>query len=163
VTRSSNLIENCAAWNKSAERELGVFLAAVTELFGAGRARHAADDLLDELELQETFPVDLNWRPITVAAAIRLAQRLNGAADVNTRVSPLPSSNCSGPRARAELFDKNYEHRTTSWLPASARVCLCRALLFGACRTNRLSPSLAFAARESAQPIPRYYGILHDA
>lgn len=90
--RSSSLIQDCRAWNNSAERELGAFLAAVTELFGADQARHAAEDWLDELELQETFPVDLNWRPVTVGAAIRLVQRLNGAADVDTRVSPLPSS-----------------------------------------------------------------------
>ena len=103
-TLSSNLIQDCAAGNKSAERELGAFLAAVTELFGADRARHAAEDWLDELELQETFSGDIDWRPITVAAAIRLAQRMHGAADVDTRVSPRPSSNCSGPKARAELF-----------------------------------------------------------
>ena len=77
-TLSSNLIQDCAAGNKSAERELGAFLAAVTELFGADQARRAAEDWLDELELQETFPGDIDWRPITVAAAIRLAQRLHG-------------------------------------------------------------------------------------
>jgi hypothetical protein len=75
-------IQDGAAFRKSAERELGSFLAAVTELFGADRARQAPEHWLDELELQETFPVNLNWRPITVAAAIRLALRLNGAADV---------------------------------------------------------------------------------
>jgi hypothetical protein len=90
--RSSSLIQDCGAWTNSAERELGAFLAAVKELFGVDQARHAAEDWLDELELQETLPVDLNWRPITVGAAIRLTQRLNGPADVDTRVSPLPSS-----------------------------------------------------------------------
>jgi hypothetical protein len=82
---------------------LGAFLAAVTELFGAERARQAAEDWLDELELQEAFPVNLNWRPITVAAAIRLAQRLNGNADIDTKV-PLPASNCTETKAGAELF-----------------------------------------------------------
>jgi hypothetical protein len=100
----SNLDQDCASWNKSAERELGAFLAAVTELFGADQARQAAKDWLDEIDLQETFPVNLNWRPITVAAAIRLAQRLNGNADVDIKVSPLASSNCSGTKARAELY-----------------------------------------------------------
>jgi hypothetical protein len=102
--QSSNSDQDCAAWNESAERELGGFLAAVTELFGADRARQAAEDWLHELELQETFPVNLNWRPITIAAAIRLAQRLNGNAAVDTKVSPLPSSNCSGNKGRAELY-----------------------------------------------------------
>ena len=39
--RSSNLIQDGAAWSKSAERELGAFLAAVTELFGMDRAQQA--------------------------------------------------------------------------------------------------------------------------
>src|SRR5207245_1528784 len=73
-TRSSNLIQDCAAGNKSAERELGAFLAAVTELFGADQARRTAEDWLDELELQETFPGEIDWRPITVAAADSLKE-----------------------------------------------------------------------------------------
>jgi hypothetical protein len=97
-TRLSNLDHDCAAWNKSAERELGAFLAAVTELFGADRARQAAQDWLDELDLQETFPVNLNWRPITVAATIRLARRLNGHAEVDMKVSPVASSDCTEQR-----------------------------------------------------------------
>lgn len=103
-TKSSDLDQDCTAWNKSAERELGAFLAAVAELFGEDRARRAAEDWLYELELQETFLVNLSWRPITVAAAIRLARRLNGKADVDMKVSLLASSNCSGTKARAELY-----------------------------------------------------------
>lgn len=103
-TRSSNLDQDCAAWKKSAERELGAFLAAVTKLFGANWARQAAEDWLDELDSQQIFPVNVNWRPITIAAAIRLARRLNGNADVDTAVSPLASSNCSGTKARAEDY-----------------------------------------------------------
>jgi hypothetical protein len=82
-TTSSNLDHDCAAWSKSAEQELGAFLAAVTELFGPDRGRQAAKEWLDELELEETFPVNLSWRHITVAAAIRLALRLNGAVHVD--------------------------------------------------------------------------------
>jgi hypothetical protein len=108
-TRCSGLIQDCGAWNNSAEWELGAFLAAVTELFGADQARHAAEDWLDELELQETFPVDLNWRPITVGAAIRLAQRLNGAADVDTRVSPLPSSSFRTNGSGRTLLSNRYQ------------------------------------------------------
>lgn len=95
ATRSSNLDQDCAAWKKAAERELGAFLATVTELYGADQSRQAAEDWLDELELQEVFPADSNWRPITVAAAIRLARRLNGNAEVDMRVSRLASSSCS--------------------------------------------------------------------
>jgi hypothetical protein len=85
-TESSNLNRDRAARNKSAERELGAFLAAVTELFGADRARESAEDWLNELELQETFPANLNWRPITVAAAVRLAHRLNGDANADAKL-----------------------------------------------------------------------------
>jgi hypothetical protein len=84
-TRSSNSEQHWAAWNKSAERELGAFLAAVAELFGSDTARQAAEDWLDELESQQTFPVNLNWRPITFGAATRLAQRLNGNSDIMRR------------------------------------------------------------------------------
>jgi hypothetical protein len=80
-TESSNLGRDYAPWSKPAERELGAFLAAVTEIFGAEWVRQAAEDWLDNLDLLEILPVNLNWRPITVAAAIRLAQRLNGNAD----------------------------------------------------------------------------------
>jgi hypothetical protein len=82
---------------------LGAFLAAVTELFGADRARESAEDWLDELELQETFPVNLNWRPITIAAAVRLAHRLNGEAEIGERWFTFVC-NHTGTKAQGELF-----------------------------------------------------------
>lgn len=75
--RSCNLEQDWAAWHRFAERELGALLAAVTELFGADQARQAAEDWLSELESLETLPNNGDWRPITIAAAKRLAQRLN--------------------------------------------------------------------------------------
>jgi len=102
-TVSSSLDQDCASWHTAAERELGAFLGAVTELFGADQARQAAEDWLEELELQETFPALLNWRAITVNATIRLAQRLN-RNDVDTKVSPLASFNYSGIKPRAEHY-----------------------------------------------------------
>ena len=39
-----------------AERELGAFIRAVTELFGPEQARLAAEDWVDELELMDTLP-----------------------------------------------------------------------------------------------------------
>src|SRR5580692_5319684 len=39
-----------------AERELGAFISAVTELFGSEQVRLAAEDWLDELVLTETLP-----------------------------------------------------------------------------------------------------------
>ena len=61
-----------------AERELGAFIRAVTELFGSEQARLAAEDWLDELVLMETLPglTSRDWRLITIAASARLANRV---------------------------------------------------------------------------------------
>jgi hypothetical protein len=61
-----------------AERELGAFFSAVSELFGSEQARLAVEDWLDELELMETLPglTVRNWRSITIAASVRLAIRV---------------------------------------------------------------------------------------
>jgi hypothetical protein len=67
-----------ANWMTMAERELGAFISAVTELFGSERARLAAEDWLDELSLMETLPGSTirDWRLITIAASARLANRV---------------------------------------------------------------------------------------
>ena len=86
-----------------AERELGAFIGAVTEVFGPEQARIAAEDWVDELELMDDLPgpTKSHWRSITVAALVQLARRLNtdvdrptqGVASTDTKVSPIPSSN----------------------------------------------------------------------
>jgi hypothetical protein len=65
-----------------AERELGAFISAVTELFGSEKARLAAEDWLDELVLVETLPglTSRDWRLITIAASARLANRVNASS-----------------------------------------------------------------------------------
>ena len=65
-----------------AERELGAFISAVTELFGSEQVRLAAEDWLDELVLMETLPglTSRGWRSITIAASARLANRVNTAS-----------------------------------------------------------------------------------
>jgi hypothetical protein len=65
-----------------AERELGAFISAVTELFGSEQVRLAAEDWLDELELTETLPglTSRDWRLITIAASARLAKRVNASS-----------------------------------------------------------------------------------
>lgn len=63
-----------------AERELGAFISAATELFGSEQVRLVAEDWLDELVLMETLPglTSRDWRSITIAASARLANRVNG-------------------------------------------------------------------------------------
>ena len=65
-----------------AERELGAFISAVTELFGSEQVRLAAKDWLDELVLMETLPglTSRGWRLITIAASARLANRVNASS-----------------------------------------------------------------------------------
>jgi hypothetical protein len=86
-----------------AERELASFICAVTELFGPEQAQLSADDWVKESELIEITPRSTarDWRAITVSAAARLAKRVIVARDrrtlatpTDTKVSPIPSSNC---------------------------------------------------------------------
>jgi hypothetical protein len=63
----------------SAERELASFARAVSELFGADQARQSVEDWMQELESmdwrsEKTIPA---WRHLTIAAAARLAGRVN--------------------------------------------------------------------------------------
>jgi len=64
-----------------AERELSAFISAVTELFGPDQAKLSAEDWLEESELLDSPPrsVGRNWRAVTIAASVRLANRLNAA------------------------------------------------------------------------------------
>ena len=89
-----------------AERELSAFIAAVAELFGADQAGMAVEDWLDESGLMDISSPSTykDWRAVTIAASVRLANRLNvalhrhcslGTSATDTQVSPMPSSNCS--------------------------------------------------------------------
>ena len=83
---------------------LGAFMRAVRELFGPEQARVAAEDWVDELGFVDILPepAGRDWRSVTIAAAARLAKRLNVDADrrtprdtpADTKVSPILSSNC---------------------------------------------------------------------
>ena len=61
-----------------AERELSAFIAAVADSFGAVQARVSAEDWLDELEVMDVSrrSTHRDWRSITIAASVRLANRL---------------------------------------------------------------------------------------
>ena len=87
-----------------AERELSAFIVAVAELFGPDQARISVEDWLDESGLIDVSPRSTHreWRAITIAASLRLANRLNvalhrqrslGAPTSGTPVSPILSSN----------------------------------------------------------------------
>jgi len=86
-----------------AERELSAFIVAVAELFGADQARMSLEDWLEESELMDVSPRSTyrDWRAITIAASVRLANRLNvahhqqslGTSEIGTEASPIPSSN----------------------------------------------------------------------
>jgi hypothetical protein len=94
-----------------AERELGAFIRAVTELFGPEQARLAAEEWIDELESMDALPgpTRRDWGSVTIAASAQLARRLNTEVDrprprvasTDTKVSPIPSSNCFDPRGLA--------------------------------------------------------------
>jgi hypothetical protein len=87
-----------------AERELSAFIGAVTQLFGPEEAKLSAEDWFDESELMDSPPrsTSRDWRAVTVAASGKLANRLTVArhqrtslvAPTDTKVSPIPSSNC---------------------------------------------------------------------
>jgi hypothetical protein len=73
-----------------AERELSAFTRAVTETYGTEQARVAAEDWLEESELMDSPPrsEERDWRAVTIAAAARLANRVNvatSAADAAAR------------------------------------------------------------------------------
>jgi hypothetical protein len=62
-----------------AEKELAAFARAVTELFGAEQARRAVEDWIEELEFSD-WPAGSalpHCRQVTIAAAARLANRVN--------------------------------------------------------------------------------------
>ena len=68
----------CACAMSIAERELGAFINAVTNLHGPEQARISAEDWLDEFESMDHLPKSAHseWRLITISAAARLARRL---------------------------------------------------------------------------------------
>ena len=90
------------------ERELGAFISAVTELYGAEQARLSAIDWLDQFECinDASGSTTHDWRLVTVRAAVCLVNRLRAkspmsniaAQPTDTNVSAIPSSNCSALR-----------------------------------------------------------------
>ncbi len=87
-----------------AEHELASFINGVTELFGPKQVRSSTEDWLDEAAMMDAPPRSTarDWRAVTIAASARLASRIDAAQyhqksltkPTDTRVSPIPSSNC---------------------------------------------------------------------
>jgi hypothetical protein len=87
---------------RKAERELGAFISAVTELYGAEQARLSAIDWLEQIEYSNNVPgsTSQEWRLVTVRAAVYLVYRLRvkrrlpntAAPPTDTNVSAIPSS-----------------------------------------------------------------------
>ena len=92
-----------------AERELRAFIRAVTELLGPEQARLAEEVWVDELELMGALPGPTRRGSVTIAASAQLARQLNTEVNrprprvpsIDTKVSPIPSSNCFGPTGLA--------------------------------------------------------------
>ena len=72
-----------------AQRHLAAFAQAVNGLYGPEQARQSAEDWLEELELMD-WPEGKapDWRRITVAAAARLADRI----DIRSQTDPAVGS-----------------------------------------------------------------------
>jgi hypothetical protein len=98
----------CSELVRKAERELGAFISAVVELYGAEQARLSEIDWLDQFESINNLPgsTSHDWRLVTVRAAVCLVNRLRvklplsniTAPPTDTNVSAIPSSNCSALR-----------------------------------------------------------------
>jgi len=69
---------SCEDEIRTAGTELSAFIAAVTDLFGPEEARLSAENWLEESEVIDIphRSTNLEWRAVTVAAAVRLAGRL---------------------------------------------------------------------------------------
>lgn len=73
----------CADPIRLAERELASFIGAVKEFFGQEQALLSAVDWIDESELMDgpCRSTGRDWRKVTVAASVRLANRVTSAQD----------------------------------------------------------------------------------
>ena len=81
-TKESLSISICKEQTQMAEREFSSFISAVKELHGPEQAQLSAVDWLDELKLMDSQPgsTSRHWRAITIAAAARLANRIERRA-----------------------------------------------------------------------------------
>jgi hypothetical protein len=78
---------DCVGSVRLAERELGAFFTAVTELYGPELAEFAAKEWLRELEATDDLPTSpREWRWVTVKASARLAHRRTKRYQLNSQL-----------------------------------------------------------------------------
>jgi hypothetical protein len=72
-----------------AEKELAAYVGAVQELLGSEQAGQSIEDWMEELQSTDwANPAAIaDWRAITMAAAVRLASRVNVRHDRRARMS----------------------------------------------------------------------------
>jgi hypothetical protein len=83
-------VERVAELMRTAEMELAAFYETVFRQYGLKEARNAAQDWIDELGTMD-WPADWtlpNWRPVTIAAADRLALRIIDHSPADERNRP---------------------------------------------------------------------------
>src|ERR1700743_3597709 len=68
-----------------AEREPASYITAVKELYGPEEALLSGREWLDKSDLTDCAPLSAgrDWRAVTIAVSVRLANRLNVAPDMN--------------------------------------------------------------------------------
>ena len=101
----------CAELTNIAERELAMFVGAVTKLFGAEEARRSAVEWLEQLEVLEVLPglARDDWRAITIAASERLADRMTTLIrNSSVKMVTIPKSNCSDLTPASGVIDSMF-------------------------------------------------------
>ncbi len=67
----------CSELLEMAQRELAAFYAAVKTLSGKDAAERAAREWIEQVQARDALPTSTSgWRRITIAAAQRMAQRV---------------------------------------------------------------------------------------
>jgi hypothetical protein len=125
--RTSNEVPTCVELMAMAQRELGAFLSAVTELFDPEQAQLSAEDWLDELESVDSLPglACDEWRRITIAAAARLASRLMDPANktgvradphqsIDQHLRPIDSPPCFWPNGNGTSHPNQSDTRNAN-------------------------------------------------
>ena len=91
-------VELTGVFFDAAEKELAAYASAVRELFGSEQARQSTEDWMAELESMDWPGRDAapDWRRVTIAAAVRLALRVNLQSQIHGLGSVAMSAGAQG-------------------------------------------------------------------